>query len=675
MDGPDIGTNSTLAEDAREVKSLNSQILEFDIVIPSIDNVQSNISLEEEAGKDMVPKIGMEFESDGQAYEFYSNYARLTGFTVRNSQSDKSEVDGEVLARRFPCSKESFLQNNNYGVNIQKHRKDRKAGCLAEMVISRQPSGKYAIIHFESEHNHEIRSPHRACSLSEGRIVDAQATGACSDDGFRRHSESILNYNNHLHSRRREMKEGEENILLNCLRKRQAEDPSFFYRVQHDIDDHITNIFWADRQMIVDYGQFGDVVCFDTTYITNNDCQPLVPFVGVNHHKQVVVFGAALLYDETIGSFEALFQTFMTAMSGQKPKTILTDQDAAIGEAINLVMPGANHRICTWNIYQNARLHLSHLFNGPGSFSRDFSRCIYDHEDKEDFVQAWKVMLDTYKLQKNKWLKELFDERDKWAVAFGRYAFYADLKNSELIESFNRNLMDHSNPDLDILQIFEHFERVVSDLRCKELEASYDIFEHLPLLLGNVILLKHARDVYTPEVFEVFQQEYEKCLNLVVNDCGSSGSLVEYKVNIYEHPKEHKVSFNSLNDTVVCSCMNFEFNGVLCSHALKVLDQRNIKVVPTQYMLNRWTKDARVGSVRDGHESITEEDPMLAAADNFKVLCHKAAKISAMAAESGEAFEHVNIKFNEIMQGLEKISKIKPLLDTQVWTVSHFGIL
>ena len=666
MDGP--GTSSTLAEDDMEVKPLNSQILEFDIVIPSVDDAEPNISLEEEeASTYMVPKIGMEFESDDQAYEFYSNYARLTGFIVRNNHSDKSEVNGEVLARRFPCSKEIFVQNDKYGVNLRKRMKERKTRCSAQMIVSRQPNGKYTVIHFEAKHNHEVRTLHEACSVRpEGRSIDAQSAGVDSDDSLGRQSESAVD-NNRLHSRRRrEMNEGEEIFVLNYIQKLQLEDPSFFYGVQRDINDHITNIFWADKQMIVDYSQFGDVVCFDTTYRTNKDCQPLVPFVGLNHHKQVIIFGAALLYDDTIGSFQALFQTFLIAMSGQKPKTILTDQHAAISEAINLVMPETNHRICIWNIYQDALSHLSHAFNGPGSFPRDFSSCIYDHEDKEDFIQAWKVMLDTHNLRKNKWLKGIFDEREKWAISYGRHTFYADLKNSELIDNFNKNLMDHLNPELDILQFFEHFERVVSDLRCKELEASYDIFERLPTLLGNVILLKHARDVYTAEVFEVFQREYEKCLNLVVNECGSNGSLVDYKVNIYEHPQEHKVIFNSSNEAVVCSCMKFEFDGVLCCHALKVLDQRNIKVVPTQYMLNRWTKDARAGIVRDGR-SIVEEDPMLAAADNFKILCHKAAKMAAVAAETGEAYQHVNIRFDEIMQGLEKISKIKPLMDIQVF--------
>lgn len=31
----------------------------------------------------MAPKIGMEFESDGNAYKCYSNYAVLKGFSIR----------------------------------------------------------------------------------------------------------------------------------------------------------------------------------------------------------------------------------------------------------------------------------------------------------------------------------------------------------------------------------------------------------------------------------------------------------------------------------------------------------------------------------------------------------------------------------------------------------------
>lgn len=55
----------------------------------------------------------------------------------------------------------------------------------------------------------------------------------------------------------------------------------------------IANIFWVDSRYVSDYGISGDVVCFDTTYQTNEYGRPFAPFVEVNHHKQTIVFGVA----------------------------------------------------------------------------------------------------------------------------------------------------------------------------------------------------------------------------------------------------------------------------------------------------------------------------------------------------------------------------------------------
>ena len=55
--------------------------------------------------------------------------------------------------------------------------------------------------------------------------------------------------------------------------------------------------------MIIDYSHFGDVITFDTMYSTNRDAMPLGVFLGLNHHRETVVFGGALLYDETIEFF------------------------------------------------------------------------------------------------------------------------------------------------------------------------------------------------------------------------------------------------------------------------------------------------------------------------------------------------------------------------------------
>ncbi|KAK9217999.1 hypothetical protein WN943_006633 [Citrus x changshan-huyou] len=106
-----------------------------------------------------------------------------------------------------------------------------------------------------------------------------------------------------------------------------------------DNEEQITNRFWADAKMIIDYGQFSDVVSFDTTYKINKENQPFAVFVGLNHHQEIVTFGAVLLYDETADSFIWLFETFLQAMSGKVPKTIFTDQDVAMAKAILNIMP------------------------------------------------------------------------------------------------------------------------------------------------------------------------------------------------------------------------------------------------------------------------------------------------------------------------------------------------
>ena len=84
----------------------------------------------------------------------------------------------------------------------------------------------------------------------------------------------------------------------------------------------MANFFWADGQSIMDYASFGDAVSFDTTFQTNKFEMPFAPLLGTNHHKQTIIFGAALLFNETIESFVWLFETFLIAMS-ERPDRVL----------------------------------------------------------------------------------------------------------------------------------------------------------------------------------------------------------------------------------------------------------------------------------------------------------------------------------------------------------------
>ena len=131
------------------------------------------------------------------------------------------------------------------------------------------------------------------------------------------------------------MEVGDGQSIINHFKEKQSEDPIFFYLVQVDQDNRVAKFFWRDGRSKLDYGSFGHVVIFDTTYRTNKYNLICAPFVGINDHWNNVLFGCAFLSYETTQSFIWLFETFLTAMGGRQPKSIFTDQDQAMANAIN----------------------------------------------------------------------------------------------------------------------------------------------------------------------------------------------------------------------------------------------------------------------------------------------------------------------------------------------------
>ncbi|XP_020239386.1 protein FAR1-RELATED SEQUENCE 9 isoform X2 [Cajanus cajan] len=642
---------------------------------------------------DTVFGIGTEFESDDHAYRFYNKYARLVGFNVRKDWINRSKVHGQVVSRKFTCSKEGYRRKDKRDVNVKKHRKETRTGCLAHMIVTRRPDGKYLVTHFEAQHNHDNINPNNANVLNlQNEFSVAQAVEADSNNSLGPKSKSALdmlnkkinaresldllsmNYDNCLHfARERDISKGEAGRLLGYFQRQHFENPTFFYAIQLDVDDKVSNLFWADDNMVVDYDHFGDVICLDTACRTNKNIRPLVQFLGVNHHKQVLIFAAAFLYDDSIESFNWLFRTFTNAMSGKKPKVILTEQEAVIIEAVNTVLPDTKHCTCVRQLYENTLKHLSHVVKDVKSFANDLRSSIYDPKDEEEFTQAWEAMLEKYNLQQNEWLRWMYRERESWAVVFGRNTFFVDIKGFHLGEVLSQKFRSYLNPDLDVLQFFKHFERVVDEQHYKEIEASDEMSRCLPRLMGNVVLLKRASDIYTTRAFEVFQRAYEKSLNVLVHQHSGKGSLFEYKANIFGHTRQYSVTFNSSDDTVVCGCMKFEHVGFLCSHALKVLDHRNIKVVPSRYILERWTGDARLRKLREIRQCKMQDNPKMIVASCYKDLCHRLLKLSARASESMEAYQFAVRHLDEMMVGVEKIMTLK-VEEGQVITSNNIDV-
>ena len=116
-----------------------------------------------------------------------------------------------------------------------------------------------------------------------------------------------------------------------------------------------------------------------------------------------------------------------------------------------------------------------------------------------------------------------------------------------------------------------------------------------------------------------------------------------------------------------CSCKKFEFVGILCCHALKILDINNIKKIPEQYVLNRWTVDAKVVHIKSNSE--THEDPKTKLSKRRKELCRMYIHLATRAAESDETYFLAVNNAEKLAEDVEKSLKIKA--DSDVGTLSH----
>nr|XP_048321706.1 protein FAR1-RELATED SEQUENCE 5-like [Ziziphus jujuba var. spinosa] len=586
---------------------------------------------------EMIPKVGIEFKSEDKAYNFYNAYAYKVGFGIRRSKGHKDQSI-KMKNRTFSCCCEGFREKDKRDINVKSHRAETRFGCLARMKINLDQTGKYRIIDFIAQHTHVTSTPskshlHRSqrkltfVQAAEIDIADssgiapkaslelmAKRVGGYENLGFIRDD-----YKNYLKTKRTiQMKVGETGGILEYLQSMQLENPYLFYAIQVDQDVLISNIFWTDAKMMIAYSHFGDVISFDTTYRKNQSGRPFAMFLGVNHHKQTTIFGAALLYDESAETFIWFFDTFVKAMSAK---------------------------------------HLSGVFAKFREFAKDFSSCIYDYEEEQEFFLVWNAMLEKYDLKDNDWLIRMFDLRKKWALVYGRETFCADMTTTQRSESMNNVIKNSVSYQHNLLRFFEHFQRLTEDCCYEELKADFKATQSTPSLSFPVEILKDAASIYTPTGFKVFQDELCKAYDCAMQIFDHIGTVTEYKLNNHKKQFQHTVRYDFSDNTVICSCRKFEFTGILCSHALKVLSSKDIKKIFIQYILKRWTKSAKLGNSEFVFANTINEDPKVSLARRYKDLCRLQTQVATKAAETEETYKIARTALAKILEDVDAYLK------------------
>ncbi|KAK1586270.1 hypothetical protein Q3G72_000647 [Acer saccharum] len=635
----------------------------YDISVPQADTDTNNLE----------PYEGMVFESEEAAKAFYNSYARRVGFSTRVSMSRRSRRDGAIIQRSFVCAKEGFrVDKDNPLPRLKRPRAQTRVGCKALMVVKIQDPGRWVVSSFVKEHNHDLVPPdkvhclrsHRHVSGSAKSLIDTLQVAGIGPSGIM--SALIKEYGgisnvgfterdcrNYMRSSRQRTLGGDTQLLLDYLRAKQSQDPAFFYAVQGDEDHCLNNIFWADPKARTNYTYFGDTVTFDTTYRSNRYRLPFAPFTGVNHHGQPVLFGCALLINESEASFVWLFQTWLAAMSGRPPVSITTDHDRVIRLAVTQVFPDTRHRFCKWHIFKECQEKLSSVLLKHPIFEAELHKSVNLTESIEEFESCWLSLIDRYDLREHEWLQAIYTDRRQWVPVYLRDAFFAEMSITQRSDSINSYFDGYVNASTTLQLFVKQYERALESRYEKEVKADYDTINTAPVLKTPSPMEKQAAELYTRKLFMKFQEELVETLTFSTKVENEDAVTTYWVAKFGESNKAYFVSFDVREMKATCSCQMFEYSGLLCRHILTVFRVTNVLTLPSRYVLKRWTRNAKSGVTLEDHTSNYFDGSKESLTVRYNNLRHEALKYVD---EGCKSLDIYNVAMGALQEAANKVA-------------------
>lgn len=601
-------------------------------------------------GDNFEPRDGIEFESHEAAYSFYQEYAKSMGFTTSIKNSRRSKKTKEFIDAKFACSRYGVTPESESG--ISRRPSVKKTDCKASMHVKRKRDGKWYIHEFVKEHNHELLPAlayhfriHRNIKLAEKNNIDilhavsertrkmyvemSRQSGGSPDFSLGKNE-----FDHHFdRGRYLALEEGDAQVMLEYFVQIQKENPSFFYAIDLNEDQRVRNLFWVDAKTRKDYISFSDVVFFDTSYIKSNEKMPIALFLGVNHHFQPLLLGCALLADETKPTFVWLMKTWLRAMGGQAPKAIISDQDKQLKSAVEEVFPYSRHCFALWHILERIPEILAHVLRQHENFMKKFNKCIFKSLTDEEFDMRWWKMVSKFELQENEWVHALYVDRKKWVPTFMKDTFLAGLSTYQRAESVNSFFDKYIHKKLNLKEFVRQYGTILQNRHEEEDMADFDTWHKQPALKSPSPWEKQMSTIYTHAIFRKFQVEVLGVVGCHPKKEKENGCSSIFRVDDCEKDENFIVTWNEAKSEVSCSCLMFEFKGFLCRHSMIVLQICGLSSIPSQYILKRWTKDAKNKQVVvDGTERIQTR------VQRYNDLCKRAIELGEEGSLSEENY-------------------------------------
>ncbi|XP_071683412.1 protein FAR1-RELATED SEQUENCE 5-like [Lolium perenne] len=309
---------------------------------------------------------------------------------------------------------------------------------------------------------------------------------------------------------------------------------------------------------VMNYKLFGDYISFDTTFSTNKYGLPFVPIVGVNNHGSTVLFAVALLKDQTTDTFIWVLETFVQAMGGKEPKTIITDQDKAMKKAIKTVLKSTTHRNCYYHIVTKMSQKESTFFAKNTGLSEMLMYIAKNAFTPAEFEMGWNKVIEDYNASGEEHLSKLFRIRHRWVPAYFMDKFFPFSSSTGRSESTNNMWKCYSQHTDTITMFLEQYEviqdKCLSALDKKKLTSTLKTAK----LVTRHPFEKQALEQFTNDIFEKFQIEITNNTAFKVDGSLEPGRHLRLKriVKFYNHMEFKRELFDvTFDDEKKTSCV------------------------------------------------------------------------------------------------------------------------
>ncbi|WVZ77842.1 hypothetical protein U9M48_025657 [Paspalum notatum var. saurae] len=170
------------------------------------------------------------------------------------------------------------------------------------------------------------------------------------------------------------------------------------------------------------------------------------------------------------------------------------------------------------------------------------------------------------------------------------------MTSTQRSEGVNNVFKKRFRRKLGLSELLVECDKVSATLRENELDKDFKSRMKSPAIYApNLPLLKTAAESYTQRMYKDFEEEFKNQFLYSCKLLKTDGSISTFMVTHMYSDYGATVVLDTADMTITCSCRMYESIGLLCRHAFKAFDRNEVFILPSQYIMNRWTKYAKRG--------------------------------------------------------------------------------